>query len=70
MNHIIHDVDRDGWGSAALVVAEVRPENCRLYPVRDKEIFAVLRGIEAANGDTIWILDIPGPQTWTAFPIH
>lgn len=64
MNHIIHDVDRDGWGSAALLLAELTPINCRLYPTREKEVLGIIRAPKVAKGDTVWILDIPGPQCW------
>ena len=70
MNHIIHDIDRDGWGSAALVIADKHPENCRLYPVSEKEICGILQSIEVEEGDVVWILDIPGPASWARFPIR
>lgn len=70
MNHIIHDVDRDGWGSAAMLVAQLGPENCHLYPTRDKEVFGILRDINATVGDSIWVLDIPGPNSWYGFPVR
>ena len=68
-HHIIHDTDRDGFGSAALLVASLGPECCRLYPVSDKDINPLLIEIEAHTGDTLWVLDIPTPQTWKELPI-
>jgi len=70
VNYIIHDIDRDGWGSAALVVAEKHPENCLLYPTREKDISGVLRSIRPKDDDSIWVLDIPAPESWTDFPIR
>ena len=68
MNHIIHDIDRDGWGSAAMILAQLGAENCRLYPTRDKEIFNLIRNVGTNAGDVIWVLDIPGPTSWMEFP--
>ena len=32
MHHVIHDTDRDGWGSAALMLASLEPGNCIIHP--------------------------------------
>lgn len=34
-HHIIHDLDRDGWGSAALVVAELGDKGIRVVGYRE-----------------------------------
>jgi hypothetical protein len=68
MNHIVHDVDRDGWGSAALLLADRGPATCRLYPTKDKNVLPLLANVPAAAGDTMWVLDIPAPATWRGFP--
>lgn len=62
MNHIIHDMDRDGWGSTAMLLAELGPANCILHPVGDKNVGRVLAQLppEAA----IVVLDLPAPNDW------
>jgi hypothetical protein len=53
LNHIFHDVDRDGWGAAAMLVAQLGPNDCRLYPTASKNGFAFLETVETAPGDTV-----------------
>jgi hypothetical protein len=69
MNHIIHDLDRDGWGSAALLVCELGPERCRLYPTQSKDGCSLVQATDAQPGDHIWVLDIPTPASWSSMPI-
>ena len=64
-HHIIHDVDRDGWGSAALLVAELGPERCRLHPEVRKDGLAALAEVKAQTSDHVWLLDVPTPEHWT-----
>ena len=64
IHHIIHDVDRDGWGSAAMLAAQFGAENCRLYPSESKDGLALLAEVNADPDDNIWVLDIPTPEGW------
>ena len=68
IHHIIHDVDRDGWGSAALIVAEFGPGRCRLYREFRKDALPLHSEVEASSGDRIWLLDIPTPESWANAP--
>jgi len=66
MHHLIFDSDRDGWGSAALLLAELGPDACTLHPMRGKDAAAVLRDVP---GDcAALVLDLPAPATWEAVP--
>ena len=58
---IIHDLDRDGWGSAALLVAELGADRCRLYAIRtkDKDVRPVIAELATDTGDQVWVLDHP-----------
>lgn len=64
-HHIIHDLDRDGWGSAALLVAELGPERCRLYPTRTKDVRPGLGELLVEPSDHLWVLDIAAPPSWS-----
>ncbi len=66
--HIIHDIDRDGWGSVALLAAELMPQECRLYPSVGKNGFRLIERVTAQPGDSIWLLDIPTPSSWALAP--
>ncbi len=65
--HVIHDIDRDGFGSAAMLTAELGPEYCRLYPSSSKNGAALVREIDSRPGETVWVLDIPTPERWAGF---
>jgi hypothetical protein len=67
-NHIIHDVDRDGWGSAALLVAELGSSHCRVYSEARKDALPLHSQVDARPGDHIWLLDIPTPTIWANAP--
>jgi hypothetical protein len=67
-NLIIHDVDRDGWGSAALLVAELGYERCRLYPTVQKDGLMLMDWVEPRSGEHVWLLDIPTPKRWNDPP--
>jgi hypothetical protein len=68
MNHIIHDLDRDGWGSAALLVAELAHERCHLHPTQSKDGCSLISTVGAQPGDHVWVLDIPTPSCWSELP--
>lgn len=61
---IIHDVDRDGWGSAALLVATLGPEACDLRPTRSKNVTPITN--DADRNQHVWVLDIPAPASWAS----
>ncbi|MET0387935.1 MAG: hypothetical protein ABW321_18325, partial [Polyangiales bacterium] len=65
-HHIVHDTDRDGWGSAALLLACVKPARAVLHPQRDKDVVALVNGLRVAAGDQVYVLDIPAPADWSA----
>jgi hypothetical protein len=65
---IIHDTDRDGWGSAAMLVAELGPARCVLHPTASKDGLAEIAKVDAHPGDHVWVLDIPTPGNWTTVP--
>jgi hypothetical protein len=61
-NHIIHDTDRDGWGSAAMLLAELGHENCHLHPMRTKDVSGVFNLLPPdAN---VFVLDLPALVDW------
>lgn len=64
LNHLLHDTDRDGWGSAALLVATFGPASCRLHPCAEKDPRALLAGMEVDAADRVWVLDLPAPPDW------
>jgi len=64
---IVHDIDRDGWGSAALLSAALGPEQVRLLPLRGKDALGALHDI-AADITQVWVLDIPAPSRWPHEP--
>jgi hypothetical protein len=64
-HHIVHDTDRDGWGSAALMLATLKADHARLYPQRGKDICGVLNAMRVSPGDRIYVLDIPAPADWS-----
>lgn len=68
IQHVIHDIDRDGWGSAALLVAELGPARCVLHPTAGKDGLAEIAKLDAQPGDHVWVLDIPTPECWVAVP--
>ena len=59
---IIHDVDRDGLGSAAMICAELGPENVLLVPTKVKDVRPLLAHHEAPR--SVMVLDIPAPPSW------
>jgi hypothetical protein len=61
VHHIVHHTDRDGWGSAALLVSQHGPAACRLYPCDGSDTLAVINGVRATEGDMLWVLDLPAP---------
>jgi hypothetical protein len=67
-HHLIHDLDRDGWGSAALLVAELGPEKCQLHPTQSKDGCSLISAVNAQPGDHIWLLDIPTPSSCSDMP--
>ena len=62
---IIHDVDRDGWGSAALLVEALGPESCELRPTKSKDVRRIVDG--AHPEQHVWVLDIPAPPSWAGW---
>jgi len=68
-HHIIHDTDRDGWGSAALLLSSLGPENCKIYPTGEKDIRKLLGSLQPEPTDNIWVLDIPAPPSWTGLEL-
>jgi hypothetical protein len=69
MNHIVHDTDRDGWGSAALLVHQLGADSCRLFPKKHKSVLGDISNIGATSNDTVWVLDIPAPYDWSSLRI-
>lgn len=65
IRHLVHDVDRDGWGAAALLLARFGPNGCVLHPSRSKSVAAQVVEL-TGNGSDVWVLDIPAPPTWPA----
>ena len=63
MHHIVHHIDRDGWGSAALLVSHLGPAACRLYPCNGSDVLVTVNSVRAAEGDLLWVLDLPAPTT-------
>jgi hypothetical protein len=62
---IVHDTDRDGWGSVALLSAGLQPSAAVMRQVRDKQdVVDVLNRLPVANGDQIYVLDLPAPLRW------
>lgn len=61
---VVHDVDRDGLGAAAMLCAQLGPENVRLHPTKSKDV----RGILANLDGRVLVLDIPAPPTWEGVP--
>lgn len=59
---IIHDIDRDGWGSAALLLATRGPESCELRPTKTKNVVRIIN--DADPNQQVWVLDIPAPASW------
>ena len=59
---VIHDVDRDGLGSAAMICAELGPENVLLVPTKEKDVRPLLAHHEAPR--SVMVLDIPAPPSW------
>ena len=45
MHLLVHDTDRDGWGSAALLSAALGPDLVRLLPLRSRDTLAALRSV-------------------------
>ncbi|MCU0664701.1 MAG: hypothetical protein MUC50_20560 [Myxococcota bacterium] len=67
-HHLIHDLDRDGWGSAALLVCELGAERCHLHPTQSKDACSLISTVGAQPGDHVWLLDIPTPSSWSDVP--
>lgn len=65
MNHIVHDTDRDGWGSAALLSATVEPTDSKLYQVPNKQVVDVLNRLQPRDDDSIHVLDLAAPDDWS-----
>ena len=63
---VVHDVDRDGLGAAAMICAQFDPGNVRLHPTKSKDIRPILADIQGA----VMVLDIPAPPTWANLPGH
>ena len=63
-NVIIHDVDRDGWGSAALLTATLGRDVCDLAPTKSKHVVPLIN--EADPEARVWVLDIPAPPSWAS----
>ena len=59
---VIHDVDRDGFGAAAMICAEFGPENVVLHPTKAKDVRPLLARQEASR--SVMVLDIPAPPSW------
>jgi hypothetical protein len=51
-HHVIHDTDRDGRGSAALLAAQLGPASCVLHPMRGKDVIGVLAKLPADDRPT------------------
>lgn len=62
--HLVHDVDRDGLGSAAILCAELGPDRVRLHPTKAKDVRPLLADLE---GEVI-VLDIGAPPSWDGVP--
>ena len=58
----IHDVDRAGLGSAAIVCAEFGPENVLVAPTKMNDVRPLLARHEASH--SVMVLDIPAPPSW------
>lgn len=55
-------MDRDGWGSATLLVATLGPDVCDLDPTKSKHVVPLVN--DADHNHHIWVLDIPAPTSW------
>ena len=42
IHHVIHGIDRDGWGFAALLIASFGPSICRIHPTREKNVILIV----------------------------
>ncbi|MEQ9319517.1 MAG: hypothetical protein RIF41_10185 [Polyangiaceae bacterium] len=58
-------MDRDGWGSAALLVEALGPESCELRPTKSKDVRRIVDG--AHPEQHVWVLDIPAPPSWAGW---
>lgn len=66
MKHILHHNDRDGWGSAALLVST--DGDCQLYPMPNvNKALMAIRSIGLSEQDALWIIDLPAPARWSDF---
>ena len=63
---VVHDVDRDGLGSAAMICAELGPEHVRLHPAKLKDVRPRLLDL---HGPVI-VLDIPAPPSWDGIDVR
>lgn len=62
--HIIHDTDRDGWGSASMLLAQFGSDSCVLHPHPGKDVTDALNELEVHLDDRIYVLDIPASPSW------
>ena len=60
---VIHDVDRDGLGSAAMICAEIGPEHVQVEPTKPKDLKPLLER-QLGNRD-ILVLDLPALENWS-----
>ena len=54
MHLLVHDIDRDGWGSAALLCAAVGPDQVRLHPLRGKDVLGPLGRFDGGV-EQVWV---------------
>ena len=68
MHLLVHDTDRDGWGSAALLSAALGPAQVHLLPLRHKDAIGALTELSGTGVSQVWVLDIPAPSRWPEPP--
>jgi hypothetical protein len=64
--HILHDTDRDGWGSAALLVAALGPDRAVLRPCTKKDLRSAFTALDLDEHDQLFVLDLPAPEDWSS----
>ncbi len=65
MHLIIHDVDRDGLGAAAMLVYKLGVDVCELEPLKEKNLQSYFTSNKFEKYEKIWVLDIPSPRNWS-----
>ena len=67
---VLHDVDRDGLGSAAMICAEFGPKLVRLIPTKPEDLEQSLTQREGEVNQNMLILDLPAPKSWDYVPTN